>query len=252
MSGNGARGPVPLEGGPRLDWPEFTRPCEEVLTSSTSSRPLVPDTPALPELDETDGSRVIDPVDEPLVAVRHRRIRILANYWHAGWRHAVAETWLRRTVARRLYQVADALEPRWGLAVFDAWRPLELQAELYEAAYADPRTPAGFMAPVSDDPAEPPPHLTGGAVDLTLTVDGIPLAPGCGFDDTTTRARAAALEDEAGVDRAVRRYLYWSMRREGFIVFAGEWWHFELGTRRWAAITGRPARYGPASPASAG
>ncbi len=34
---------------------------------------------------------------------------------------------------------------------------------------------------------------------------------------------------------------------EGFVVFDGEWWHFEHGTRRWAAITGHPPRYGPAS-----
>ncbi len=230
---------------PRLDLPVFTVDPRTVfgdrLPDAVSPEPL-------PALLEGDGPPVRDPVDEPLVEVEHRRIRTLSNYWYAGWHQAVPFTLLRRGVYERLVDVAEGLPPRWGLAVFDAWRPLGLQAELYEAAYADPRTPPGFMAPVSDDPATPPPHLTGGAVDLTLTFDGMALAPGCGFDDVTSRAGAAALEDEPGVARDVRRLLYWSMRAAGFVVFAGEWWHFEYGTRRWALVTGGRCRYGPAAP----
>jgi D-alanyl-D-alanine dipeptidase len=39
------------------------------------------------------------------------------------------------------------------------------------------------------------------------------------------------------------------MASKGFVVFDGEWWHFEYGTRRWAAITGGTPRFGPAGPA---
>jgi D-alanyl-D-alanine dipeptidase len=130
--------------------------------------------------------------------------------------------------------------------VFDAWRPLALQAELYHAAYDHPGLPEGFVSPPDHDPRTPPPHLTGGTVDLTVTFDGIPLAPGAGFDDFTHRARADALEGEPGIDRAVRRLLFWGMCEQDFVVLDCEWWHFEHGTRRWAAITGRPPRYGPA------
>ena len=42
--------------------------------------------------------------------------------------------------------------------------------------------------------------------------------------------------------------LYQSMRSAGFVVLHCEWWHFEFGTRRWAAITGNQPRYGPAHP----
>jgi hypothetical protein len=40
--------------------------------------------------------------------------------------------------------------------------------------------------------------------------------------------------------------LYWAMRDQGFIVIDCEWWHFEIGTRRWAALTGRTPWYGAA------
>jgi zinc D-Ala-D-Ala dipeptidase len=232
---------------PSFDTPTFTVACSQVFQSEL---PGIDAPRALPRLTDSEGSEVEKPVDEPLVRVEHRRIRTLANYWHGGWDHAIPVTWLRVGVADRLYTVADALPARWGLAVFDGWRPLALQRELYEVAIADPAIEPGFMAPVSNDPAIPPPHLTGGAVDLTLTFDSVPLAPGCGFDDTTSRAHVADLEEQPGPDRAARRFLYWSMRAAGFVVFEGEWWHFEFGTRRWSLLTGGTSVYGPTSPAS--
>ncbi len=229
---------------PCFDEPTFTVPCAQVLGSGLQG---VEVQPALPDLVGGDGVDVEIPSDEALVRVEHRRVRTLANYWHGGWQHAIPGTWLRAAVAERLCAVADGLPPRWGLAVFDGWRPLALQSELYDAAFADPATEPGFMAPVSTDPATPPPHLTGGAVDVTLAFDGVPLAAGCGFDDTTSRAQVAVLEDEPGPDREVRRFLYWSMRAQGFVVFEGEWWHFEFGTRRWSWVTGGTSVYGPAA-----
>lgn len=226
---------------PRFDEPTFTVPVEQLFTRLPVAGPA-----PLPPLVEPDEPPVTAPVDEPQVPLQHRSIRVLANYWHGGWEHAVPHVVLRKTVAETLYRVADSLPERWGLAVFDAWRPLDLQKELYDAAFADPETEPGFMAPVSHDPRTPPPHLTGGAVDLTLTYDGTPLAAGSGFDDTTKLAHTAILEDRPGPARDLRRLLYQVMSGQGFVVFAFEWWHFELGTRRWAAITGGQPRYGPA------
>ncbi len=192
---------------------------------------------------------VTDPVDESLVPIIHRRIRTLSNYWHAGWSRALPTTLMRAGAFERLGAVADSLPNRFGLAVFDAWRPLDLQAELFAAAYADHTLPPGFVSDPNPDPLTPPPHLTGGTVDVTLTVDGIALAPASGFDDFTDGAHADALERQAelAIDRDVRRMLYWHMRAAGFVVLQQEWWHFEFGTRRWAAITNAPPRYGPAS-----
>ncbi len=232
-----------------FDEPTFTVPVGEVLGATLGG---VDEQEPIPDLIDGAGPPVEFPSDEVLVRVAHRRVRSLSNYWHGGWQHAIPDTWLRGTVADRLYAVAEHLPERWGLAVFDAWRPLALQAELYDFAAADPRIDEGFMTKVSHDPRTPPPHLTGGAVDLTLTFDGVPLAPGCGFDDITPLAYTASFEREPGPDRELRRFLYWSMRAEGFAVIGFEWWHFELGTSRWALATGGSPRFGPASPCRSG
>ncbi|HJO98721.1 MAG: M15 family metallopeptidase [Acidimicrobiales bacterium] len=229
---------------PRLDEPCLTQPATEVLTEHGGE---VPEARPLPELGDPDAPAVSDPVDEPLVPVSHDRILLLHNYLQAGWTHARAGCWLRQSVAVLLADVADALPDRWGLAVFDAWRPLDLQLELYEAAVADPTVPTWLFAEPDPDPQRPPPHLTGGAVDLTLTHDGVALAPGTGFDDMTPASAAAALEATTGPDREVRRLLFWSMKAAGFVVFDSEWWHFEYGTRRWGAVTGNAPLFGPAA-----
>jgi D-alanyl-D-alanine dipeptidase len=183
---------------------------------------------------------------EPLVRLVHRGVRLLSPYWHAGWDEAEPGALVREGVAARLSRVCEGLPPGFGLAVFDAWRPLALQGAIFDAAYADSRLPAGFVTPPSNDPTTPPPHLTGGTVDLTLTWQGHPLALGTPFDDFTDDARADAFERTPGRVRALRRLLYWAMAAEEFVVIDCEWWHFELGTRRWAAITGNEPFYGAA------
>lgn len=205
---------------------------------------------ALPDLLEPSAfPRVSVPASrdgEPMVVLAHRRIRILSPYWHAGWEAARPSAFVRAGVAERLAAVAESLPEGFGLAVLDAWRPLALQAEIYEAAYADSSLPEGFVSQPSADPATPPPHLTGGTVDVTLTWHGHPLALGSAFDDFTDEARAAAFETTPGRVRQLRRLLFWAMREQGFRVIDCEWWHFEIGTRRWAAITGETPWYGAA------
>ncbi len=80
-----------------------------------------------------------------------------------------------------------ALGPGCRLLIFDAWRPLAVQRFMVAQAIGeqcrlqgvDPQLPSAalaaigaevgrFWAPPSEDPATPPPHSTGAAVDLTL------------------------------------------------------------------------------------
>jgi D-alanyl-D-alanine dipeptidase len=240
-------GALPYDGVmPRFDEPLLTRPGAEVCLELGVQPP--PQRP-IPDLVEPDSApEVTDPVLEDLVRISHPRIAVLENYRRAGWVHARADAWLRPSALARLVATADQLPDRWGLCVFDAWRPLRLQEELYDAAYGNPGLPPGFVSEPDPDPATPPPHLTGGTVDCSLTLDGIPLGLGAGFDDFTDRARADSLESEPGVNRELRRWLYWLMREVGFVVLDCEWWHFEYGTRRWAAITGEMPLFGPAGP----
>ncbi len=230
---------------PKIGEPVLTIPTDEFLERVKID---IPESQTIPELSESELPRLDDFDDEALVALQHPRIRTLKCYWEAGWENALDGCWIRESVAKKLYAIAEELPDRWGLGIFDAWRPLALQNELFKAASEDPLIPEELFAKPSSDPVAPPPHLTGGAVDLTFTVDNVPLAPGSGFDDITPAARADFLEEIPGFNRDFRRFLYWTMRSQNFIVFREEWWHFEFGTRRWGALTENKATFGVASP----
>lgn len=188
---------------------------------------------------------MLSPVVEPLELLTGARITSTEAYRDAGWSAALAGTRARQSVVFKVQRVAQLLPDRFGLHVFDAWRPLALQSELFDAAYSDPHLPPGFVAEPVSDPRFPPPHLTGGTVDLTLSFDGVPLSLGTPFDGFTSDAHTDVFEAIGGAICELRRLLYWSMRSEGFVVLNCEWWHFEYGTRRWAALTGNEPIFGP-------
>jgi D-alanyl-D-alanine dipeptidase len=178
---------------------------------------------------------------------------------------------LRRGVVERLLEAQRQLrtaEPGWQLAIFDAWRPLAVQQFMVEHAIAEEcrrrgvdgrrmsaareaviETVRRFWAPPSPDPATPPPHSTGAAVDLTLAVDGVPLPMGGEIDSIDPVSEpghyaAAAAADPGGAAAE------WNRRREllarvmdqaGFVRHPNEWWHFSHGDQLWAWQRGLPA-----------
>ena len=116
------------------------------------------------------------------------------------------------------------------LVVWDGYRPIATQAALYNG-YLDELTmvhadwpadaledaAARYVTPPSRSALAPPPHLTGGAVDLTLgDGDGRPLDLGTDFDAFVPEAAVRALEDAPGRARDLRRTLYWAMAGQGF------------------------------------
>ena len=106
---------------------------------------------------------------------------------------------------------------------------------------------ARYVTPPSRSLVAPPPHLTGGAVDLTLgDGDGRPLDLGTDFDAFVEEAGSRALEDVPGAARDLRRELFWSMHDQGFTAYHEEWWHFDHGDQFWGLATGRAAIYGAA------
>jgi D-alanyl-D-alanine dipeptidase len=217
------------------------------LTTPADDRHRVgpPRLPSLPELGEPAILPLVTTTtDEPLVPVTGSRVLDLAAYHVVGWEGAPPVSHGRAGAVDRLHAAAAMLPERYGLAVFDGWRPMALQARLYAKAYADPELPPGFVSYPSADQATPPPHPTGGTFDLTLTLDDVPLGLGTTFDEFTPAAVTAAFEDQPGPVRELRRLLYWTMRSSGFVVIDCEWWHFEYGTRRWAGLTGEHPRYG--------
>jgi D-alanyl-D-alanine dipeptidase len=178
--------------------------------------------------------------------------------------------------------------------IFDAWRPLAVQRFMVAQAIdeqcrlqgVDPQVPSAalaaitaevgrFWAPPSEDPATPPPHSTGAAVDLTLAGPEEPIKPeealcvgGAGHGNPgevqelnlgapidaigavsePDHFAVAALADPssgAAIWHGRRQLLRQVMETAGFAQHPNEWWHFSLGDQLWAWRTGaQVARYG--------
>jgi len=187
---------------------------------------------------------------------------------------------LRQGVIERLLAAQAHLQrshPQWRLAVFDAWRPLAVQAHMVQHAIRsecqirglDPSQPGPaltavvaevgrFWAPPSADPLTPPPHSTGAAVDLTLAdADGQTLPMGSEIDAIGAVSEPDYFQQRAGElapgperDQALRwaghrDALRHAMEVAGFAQHPNEWWHFSHGDQLWAWRQQQPiAHYG--------
>ncbi|GAA4933060.1 M15 family metallopeptidase [Streptomyces coeruleoprunus] len=167
---------------------------------------------------------------------------------------------VRADVARRLLLAQRHLPAGIRLLVVEGFRPPALQQRYFEeyaavmrAAHPD-ATPARIRELTSAyiSPPEVAPHVSGGAVDLTLcTGDGVELPLGTEVNATPEesaggcRTAAANITDEA---RTHRELMGRAMTAAGFVNYPTEWWHWSYGDRYWALLGGRPAaRYGPAA-----
>jgi len=221
------------------------------------------DTP-MPRLAQPAGWRDIPiaPVDEPLVPVADLGPRVLEDprYFAMGLPGALPGCWLREGLAERVMRAAESLPGDLVLRVWDGWRSSETQSALFEAYVEDlaaqyphlgrpelEQVARPYVTPPDPGHHAPPPHLTGGAVDLTIArADGTELDLGTGFDAFVPEAGAAALEDIDVPARSHRRLLFHALTAQGLTAYVEEWWHFDFGDQFWAAVTGGVPRYGPA------
>ncbi|GAA3006852.1 M15 family metallopeptidase [Streptomyces fulvorobeus] len=167
---------------------------------------------------------------------------------------------LRADVLRRLLLAQDALPPGIRLLMVEGFRPPALQRRYFDEYAATLRAAhpgAGAdrireLASAYISPPEVAPHVSGGAVDLTLcTDDGAELPLGTEVNATPEESeggcRTAALNIDA-VARAGREVMGRAMTAAGFVNYPTEWWHWSYGDRYWALLTQAPtAKYGPAS-----
>ncbi len=194
---------------------------------------------------------------EPLVDLAEAGLVVDAAYHRLGY---TTEPRLRarRGIAERLRRVDAALPHGWRLRIWDAWRPRAVQRALYQAfrrqlAARHPDWDEAaletelhrFVAPPDRGPGHVPPHLTGGAVDLTLQdAEGRELDLGSAFDELSARAPTAA-PGLLPAARANRDVLVRAMAEAGFVNWPDEWWHWGCGDPLSAALRGDAvARYG--------
>ncbi|MFJ2594186.1 M15 family metallopeptidase [Streptomyces erythrochromogenes] len=167
---------------------------------------------------------------------------------------------LRADVLRRLLLAQQALPPGIRLLMVEGFRPPALQRRYFDEYAAALRTAHPDAGPVRIrelasayiSPPEVAPHVSGGAVDLTLcTDDGGELFLGTEVNATPEESgggcRTAALNVDAHA-RANRAAMGRAMTAAGFVNYPTEWWHWSYGDRYWALLTEAPAaKYGPAS-----
>ena len=171
-----------------------------------------------------------------------------------------SEIKLRQTVLVKLREAQNYLSSKYGykLKIWDGFRTIETQKKLYEdffetfkEQHADlndeeiRKEIEPYIAFPSLDPASPPPHNTGGVVDLTIVDQtGQELNMGTEFDDFSERANTNYFitkgKDEASADifHKNRMILKEVMEHAGIIGYNDEWWHFNYGDQEWARNSG--------------
>jgi zinc D-Ala-D-Ala dipeptidase len=169
---------------------------------------------------------------------------------------------LRTGIIERLRQAQRHLQlqrPGWRIQIFDAYRPLAVQQHMVDYSFAqecrarglDPAAIDGelaeqvwqavyqFWAVPNLDPAMPPPHSTGAAVDVTLVdSSGTPVEMGSAIDEMSERSFpqhfAQAVDPREQEAHQLRSILFSAMESSGFWGHPKEWWHFSHGDQLWA------------------
>lgn len=195
---------------------------------------------------------------EPLEEYLHLSSRLVQDLPRYKYRR---ETLARTKVAEALAQAAESLPKGFKLAVIEGWRPLHIQNRMYlsmwkrirdrhpEWSDAQVRRVANrFTAPVNA--RVPPPHTTGGAVDVMLvdetgrTMDM--MSPYELFDQRAYPFDAKGLSERS---REHRTILAEALSKTVLTNYPSEYWHWSYGDQGWAYRGGHPhALYGPIQP----
>jgi len=160
----------------------------------------------------------------------------------------------RASVAQRLNTAQAFLQqqaPGYRLAVVDAWRAPGQQARWHRIAkriyrFRHPLWSAEMIREAANkyvaapDAVAPPPHSTGGAIDVRLcnargqTVCMGPRRPAA-CRTAYTKLSEAHLYN--------RRLLCAALEEAGFSNYEEEWWHWSYGDSGWALRTNQPSAF---------
>ena len=194
------------------------------------------------------------------------KIKICPMYFELGFSPSPM-IYGRYAVLSRLLIAMSHLPSTYGFIIWDIYRPRSVQATLFnwmkkEIQKKHPslneqeiqeETKKYMSAPSAIGDQYCPPHLSGGAVDLTLydLSTGKELDMGTPFDDCTERAHRdyfnlileSSDEEKRILER--RKVLRDAMENAGFTSYQYEWWHFDIGNIFWSRATHSPAVFGP-------
>jgi zinc D-Ala-D-Ala dipeptidase len=226
----------------------------------------------------------IDECGEPLVLIpsEHFAFEQPHPYQKLGAPYHKSKTdspyYLRQGVVDSLMAAQKQLQknhPDWKIQIFDAYRPIEVQQFMVDYTFAEIAKAQGCTLPIAEnkrqvilekvyqfwavpslDRATPPPHSTGGALDITL-VDKKhqPIDMGSPIDEISARSYpdhfANSNDPESKEYHRRRQVLKDAMTAADFQQHPNEWWHFSRGDQMWAWLTNQQqgnsqviARYG--------
>jgi zinc D-Ala-D-Ala dipeptidase len=156
-------------------------------------------------------------------------------YSRLGFKYVPPVVLARREVLRRLLKAQRRLPHDFTIVVLDGWRSRMFQRELFEHYRALATDCTGYVAD-PDSAAGTPPHVTGGAFDITLAWRAEALGLGTDYDEFSPLAAPQAFEDDDShpVVRDLRRMLSNALAAEGFVCDPLEWWHWSFGDAYWA------------------
>jgi len=215
--------------------------------------------------------------EDPIIKIEPTNIRLVATsdtrFGNQGISGTLNPPQMREPVYRRLLTALEHLPDYVGIAVFEGYRPLNVQRQYFQNKLAELSSKSSVSDEVSKDSlissaskwvANPdgklvPPHSTGAAVDVRLyqinqkdssfeflnsgsfgTIFGSNPHP-----ETFSNTELSENQIEN------RMLLLTAMTKAGFVNYSKEYWHYSWGDQTAAHVLGESkAQYGAVSPGS--
>lgn len=219
----------------------------------------------IPETDMPKTYAFNDFDDSKFLEIKSNDLIIVdLKYPKMNLKSAINRCFVRDEVFHKIITASEMLPRGFKFKIFDIWRPLSLQRELY-SSYSRKIIAEQNLKSLPENERDyiikqyiskprkskilPPVHITGGAVDLTITdKNGNELNMGTDFDSFSPKAHTSYFEKncfsaEDEMIRDNRRLLYDTMVSVGFTNLPSEWWHYDYGDRFWAFYNNLPAKY---------
>ena len=201
---------------------------------------------------------------EPLIQITgdHPRIFIQPIYYQQKIPTSLRAIYVREGVFERLQHALTLLPKDYSLLLYDGYRPFQVQQYLFtffskQLAQIMPHATEQellhatkkYVAFPNADSAHLAPHLTGGAIDVTLAdIHGKVLDLGTAFDEMNEKSATRYFEHYPKENPQAcqhRRLLYNCMTQVGFSNYAEEWWHYDFHNVAWARrVHAQIAHYG--------
>jgi len=209
------------------------------------------------------------PLEIFAIEIPHAYQKLGAPYPHSK---ADSPYFLREGVLDSLIAAQTYLHqqhPESKIMIFDAYRPVEVQQFMVDYTFTELAKAQGYELPVSEDkrqeileqvyqfwavpslnPATPPPHSTGAALDVSLVdKNHQPIDMGSPIDEISPRSYPDYFANSSSAEEQQyhrhRELLRKAMFAAGFKQHLNEWWHFSLGDQMWAWLTNQEDNINP-------